>query len=86
MRTLRARIVEAERAKQEAEIAQSRKSQVGTGERSEKVRTYNFPQNRVTDHRIGMTLHRLEQVLAGDLDEIVEGLKADRAKAAVSEA
>jgi len=82
MRTLRARIVEAERAKQEAEIAQSRKSQVGTGERSEKIRTYNFPQNRVTDHRIGLTLHRLEQVLAGDLDEIVEGLKADRAKAA----
>jgi peptide chain release factor 1 len=82
MRTLRARIVEAERAKQEAEIAQSRKSQVGTGERSEKIRTYNFPQNRVTDHRIGLTLHRLEQVLAGDLDEIVEGLRADRAKAA----
>jgi peptide chain release factor 1 len=82
MRTLRARIVEAERAKQEAEIAQSRKSQVGTGERSEKIRTYNFPQNRVTDHRIGLTLHRLEQVLAGDLDEIVEGLKAERAKAA----
>lgn len=86
MRTLRARIVEAERAKQEAEIAQSRKAQVGTGERSEKIRTYNFPQNRVTDHRIGLTLHRLEQVLAGDLDEIVEGLKADRVKAAVSEA
>ncbi len=86
MRTLRARIVEAERAKQEAEIAQSRKAQVGTGERSEKIRTYNFPQNRVTDHRIGLTLHRLEQVLAGDLDEIVEGLKADRAKADLSEA
>lgn len=82
MRTLRARIVEAERAKQEAEIAQSRKSQVGTGERSEKVRTYNFPQNRVTDHRIGLTLHRLEQVLAGDLDEIVEGLREANAKAA----
>jgi len=76
MRTLRARIVEAERAKQEAEIAQSRKSQVGTGERSEKVRTYNFPQNRVTDHRIGLTLHKLDQVLAGNLDEIVEALRA----------
>ncbi|MBM4125162.1 MAG: peptide chain release factor 1 [Nitrospira sp.] len=85
MRTLRARIVEAERAKQEAEIAQSRKSQVGTGERSEKIRTYNFPQNRVTDHRIGLTLHRLEQVLAGDLDEIVEGLREAHAKS-VSEA
>lgn len=77
MRTLRTRIVEAERAKQEAEIAQTRKSQVGTGDRSEKIRTYNFPQNRVTDHRIGLTLHKLDQVLAGDLDEIVEGLRAN---------
>ena len=77
MRTLRARIVEAERAKQDAEIAQTRKSQVGTGDRSEKIRTYNFPQNRVTDHRIGLTLHKLDQVLAGDLDEIVEGLRAN---------
>ncbi len=77
MRTLRARIVEAERAKQDAEIAQTRKSQVGTGDRSEKIRTYNFPQNRVTDHRIGLTLHKLDQVLAGDLDEIVEGLRSN---------
>jgi|CXWL01.1.fsa_nt_gi peptide chain release factor 1 len=76
MRTLRARIMEAEREKQDAEIAQSRKSQVGTGDRSEKIRTYNFPQNRVTDHRIGLTLHRLEAVLHGDLDEFVEGLRA----------
>jgi len=76
MRTLRARIVEAEREKQEAEIAQSRKSQVGTGERSEKIRTYNFPQNRVTDHRVGVTLHKLELVMEGDLDEIVQALKA----------
>src|SRR5438094_3093778 len=77
MRNLRARIMEAEREKQESEIAQQRKSQVGSGDRSEKVRTYNFPQNRVTDHRIGLTLHRLDQVLAGDLDEIVEGLRAN---------
>ena len=76
MRTLRARIVEAERAKQEAEIARDRKSQVGTGERSEKIRTYNFPQNRVTDHRIGLTLHKLEHVLEGDLEELVQGLRA----------
>jgi peptide chain release factor 1 len=76
MRTLRARIVEAEREKQEAEIAQHRKAQVGTGERSEKIRTYNFPQNRVTDHRIGLTVHKLDQVLAGDLDEIVQALRA----------
>ncbi|MBS0184077.1 MAG: peptide chain release factor 1 [Nitrospira sp.] len=81
MRTLRARIVEAEREKQEAEIAQNRKSQVGTGERSEKIRTYNFPQNRVTDHRVGMTLHKLELVMEGDLDEIVHALKAQQQQA-----
>ncbi len=72
MRNLRARIMEAEREKQENEIAQQRKSQVGSGDRSEKIRTYNFPQNRVSDHRIGLTLHRLDQVLEGDLDEIIE--------------
>jgi peptide chain release factor 1 len=76
MRNLRSRILEAEREKQESEIAQQRRSQVGTGDRSEKIRTYNFPQNRVTDHRIGLTLHRLDQVLTGDLDEIIDGLIA----------
>ncbi|MBH0202472.1 MAG: peptide chain release factor 1 [Nitrospira sp.] len=81
MRTLRARIVEAERERQDAEIAQNRKSQVGTGERSEKIRTYNFPQNRVTDHRVGMTLHKLELVMEGDLDEIVHALKAQQQQA-----
>jgi peptide chain release factor 1 len=86
MRTLRARIMEAERAKQDAEIAQSRKSQVGTGDRSEKVRTYNFPQNRVTDHRVGLTLHKLDQVLSGDLDELVDALQAAHAKPVSSEA
>ncbi|HZS11593.1 MAG TPA: peptide chain release factor-like protein, partial [Nitrospirales bacterium] len=86
MRTLRARIVEAERAKQEAEIAQHRKSQVGTGDRSEKIRTYNFPQNRITDHRIGLTLHRLEAVLEGDLDELIDALRAAHTAAAVGEA
>jgi peptide chain release factor 1 len=85
MRTLRTRIVEAEREKQEADIAQQRKSQIGTGDRSEKIRTYNFPQNRVTDHRIGLTLHRLEQVLDGDMDELIEGLKAAQTKQMVSE-
>lgn len=78
MRTLRARIVEAERERQEAEIAQSRKSQVGSGERSEKIRTYNFPQNRVTDHRVGLTLHKLELVMEGDLEDIVQALKAQQ--------
>jgi peptide chain release factor 1 len=82
MRTLRARIVEAEREKQEAEIAQSRKSQVGSGERSEKIRTYNFPQNRVTDHRVGVTLHKLELVMEGDLDEIVQALKEQQQRQA----
>jgi peptide chain release factor 1 len=78
MRTLRARIVQAEREKQEAEIAQNRKAQVGTGERSEKIRTYNFPQNRVTDHRVGLTLHKLEMVMEGDLDEIVLALRSQQ--------
>ncbi len=81
MRTLRARIVEAERERQEAEIAQSRKSQVGSGERSEKIRTYNFPQNRVTDHRVGLTLHKLELVMEGELEEIVQALKAQQQQA-----
>lgn len=84
MRTLRARIVDAERAKQEAELAQNRKSQVGSGDRSEKIRTYNYPQNRVTDHRIGLTLHRLDQVMEGDLTEIVEALRAAQSQAAVA--
>ena len=76
MRTLRTRIGDAEREKQEASIAEQRRSQVGTGERSEKIRTYNFPQNRVTDHRIGLTLHKLDRVLGGDLDDLVTALKA----------
>lgn len=76
MRTLRTRIGDAEREKQEALIAQQRRSQVGTGERSEKIRTYNFPQNRVTDHRIGLTLHKLDRVLEGDLDDLVTALRA----------
>lgn len=76
MRNLRARIMDAEREKQEREIAHQRRSQIGSGDRSEKIRTYNFSQNRVSDHRIGLTLHRLDQVLEGDLDEIMEALIA----------
>ena len=75
MRTLRTRIVEAEQEKQDASIAQSRRSQVGTGDRAEKIRTYNFPQNRVTDHRIGLTLHKLDRVMEGNLDELIAALK-----------
>lgn len=74
MRILRSRLMEIEQEKQEAEIARNRKSQVGSGDRSEKIRTYNFPQNRVTDHRIGLTLHRLEEVLNGDLDDLIKAL------------
>ncbi len=77
MRVLRSRLLEIEKERQDAELAQNRKSQVGSGERSEKIRTYNFPQGRVTDHRIGLTLHKLEFVLNGDLDEIIEALIAD---------
>ena len=73
---LRARLYEIERKKQEAEIAGERRAQVGTGDRSERIRTYNFPQGRVTDHRIGLTLYKLEAVLDGDLDEILDALLA----------
>ncbi|MCK4314164.1 MAG: peptide chain release factor 1 [Anaerolineae bacterium] len=73
---LRARLYEQEQRKQEAEVAETRRSQVGTGERSEKIRTYNFPQNRVTDHRVGLTLHRLSGILDGDLDSFIDELAA----------
>lgn len=74
MKVLRSRLYELEMERQEKERALERKSQVGTGDRSERIRTYNFPQNRATDHRIGLTLYRLEQVLEGNLDEILDGL------------
>ncbi len=73
---LRARLYEQERRKRETEVAETRRAQVGTGERSEKIRTYNFPQNRITDHRAGLTLHRLSSVLDGDLDSFVDELTA----------
>jgi len=78
-----------EKAQQEAmgEIAQERKSQVGTGDRSERIRTYNFPQGRVSDHRIGLTVHRLDSILLGDLEEIIQALiahyQAEKLKASV---
>src|SRR5439155_6040627 len=74
MRVLRSRLYELEMAKQQKALADERKSQVGSGDRSEKIRTYNYPQNRMTDHRIGLTLHRLDAVMNGDLAEIVETL------------
>src|SRR5262249_2600044 len=77
MRVLRARLYEREVAEQQAKIASERKAQVGSGERSEKVRTYNFPQGRVTDHRIKLTSHNLDGVLAGELTEFTEALLAE---------
>ncbi|NLY43107.1 MAG: peptide chain release factor 1 [Clostridiaceae bacterium] len=74
MKILRSRLYELMQQQQHQEIAQARKSQVGTGDRSERIRTYNFPQGRVTDHRIGLTLHKIESILDGDLDEIIDAL------------
>jgi peptide chain release factor 1 len=74
MRILRSRILEAEREKQQSSIADERKSQVGSGDRSERIRTYNYPQKRLSDHRIGLTLYKLEQILNGDLDEVIDAL------------
>jgi peptide chain release factor 1 len=75
LRVLRARLYEAEEMKQRAERDQTRKSQIGSGDRSERIRTYNFPQNRVTDHRINLTLYKLDQVMEGALDELISSLK-----------
>jgi len=77
MRVLRARLYEQERERQQAELAATRRSQIGGGERAEKIRTYNFPENRVTDHRIKLTVHQLDRVLQGELDEFTEALAAE---------
>ena len=74
MKILRSRILEAEREKQQSSIAAERSAQVGTGDRSERIRTYNYPQGRLSDHRIGLTLYKLEQILSGDLDEVIDSL------------
>lgn len=81
LRVLRARLLEIAQQEQQAKLASDRRSQVGTGDRSERIRTYNFPQGRVTDHRIGLTLHKLDMVLDGDLQEIIDALiTADQAE------
>lgn len=77
MRVLRSRLYQRQLEKQNQEIADNRKAQVGTGDRSERIRTYNFPQGRCTDHRIGLTLYRLDTILDGDLDELIDPLIAD---------
>jgi peptide chain release factor 1 len=83
MRVLRARLYEAERARQEAESAAVRRAQIGSGGRAEKIRTYNFPENRLTDHRVKLTVHRLDQVLQGDLDDFTEALAAEERRQAL---
>ncbi len=81
MKVLKSRLLKIEQDKQNAEISENRKSQVGSGDRSEKIRTYNFPQSRVTDHRIGLTLYKLDDILNGNIDEIIDALIAhDRAE------
>ena len=74
MRVLRSKLLEQEQQKQASSIADARKAQVGTGDRSERIRTYNFPQSRVSDHRIGLTLYKLEQFINGDMDEVIDAL------------
>jgi peptide chain release factor 1 len=86
MRVLRARLYEAERERQQAELAAARRSQVGTGERAEKIRTYNFPENRLTDHRVKHTVHRLDQVLEGDLAEFTDALQTEERRRALETA
>lgn len=77
MRVLKAKLYEIEREKADTSIAENRKSQVGTGDRSERIRTYNYPQGRVTDHRIGLSLYKIDQILDGDLDDIIDALITD---------
>ena len=83
MRVLRARLYERALAEQQAELAADRRAQVGTGERSEKIRTYNFPQDRITDHRVNLTVHNVEKVLGGELDELTGALEADERRRAL---
>jgi peptide chain release factor 1 len=75
LRVLRARLFELEEAKKNAERSEARKNQVGTGDRSERIRTYNFPQNRLTDHRINLTLYKLDLIMQGSLEELFDALK-----------
>ena len=81
MKILRSRIYEVMEEERNREIADTRKSQVGSGDRSERIRTYNFPQSRITDHRINLTIYKLDQFLNGDMDEVIEALiTSDRAQ------
>ena len=84
MALLRARLREDERRRRDAETAQTRRDLIGSGDRSERIRTYHFPQGRVTDHRIGLSLHALERLLEGELDPLIEPLRAARREAALA--
>jgi peptide chain release factor 1 len=86
MRVLRARLYELERERQQAAQSAVRRSQIGTGERAEKIRTYNFPENRLTDHRIKLTVHQLDRILTGELDEFTEALTAEERRQALETA
>ncbi len=86
LRVLRSRLYELEEAKKQKERADARRSQVGSGDRSERIRTYNFPQNRVTDHRINLTLYKLDSIMEGDLDELIDALKLAAGEEALKEA
>ena len=85
MRILRARLYDLEEAKAQAERSAERKSQVGTGDRSERIRTYNFPQNRLTDHRIDLTLYKLDLIMEGEMDELIDALVAHARQQALAE-
>ena len=85
MRVLRARLFERAQAEQNAELTAARRSQLGSGDRAEKVRTYNFPQNRVTDHRVGLTVNLRERVLTGQLAELTEALAAEERRLALEQ-
>ncbi len=86
LKVLRARLYDMKKNEQDSKIAQSRRSQVGTGDRSEKIRTYNFPDRRITDHRIGLSVHNLEEVLEGELDDIIDALKMEEKSLRLKEA
>src|SRR5262249_15374102 len=85
MRVLRARLYERELERQRAELDATRRSQIGSGDRSEKIRTYNFPESRGTDHRVKLTVHQLDRILQGDLDEFTEALVTDDRRRALGE-
>ena len=86
MSLLGARLLEAEREKEQREMSETRKSLVGSGDRSERIRTYNYPQGRITDHRINLTLYKLDQVMQGDLGEVIDALVAEDQAARLAEA